>query len=64
MGKLIEAGGRELERLALYNELLLAVCKKHPGETRHQTALRYIQQAEAQQDNPAQQQLGPSTGLE
>jgi hypothetical protein len=30
----------------LYNELLFAVGKKHPNETRHQTALRYIQQAE------------------
>jgi hypothetical protein len=30
----------------LYEELLYAVGKKHPGETRHQTALRYIQLAE------------------
>ena len=30
----------------LYHELLYAVGNKHPGETRHQTALRYIQQAE------------------
>lgn len=30
----------------LYNELLYAVARKYPGETRHQTALRYIQQAE------------------
>jgi len=30
----------------LYNELLLAVGNKYPNETRHQTALRYIQQAE------------------
>ena len=30
-----------------YHELLYAVGNKHPGETRHQTALRYIQQAEA-----------------
>ena len=29
-----------------YNELLYAVGNKHPDETRHQTALRYIQQAE------------------
>lgn len=32
---------------AKYNELLYAVGKKYPGETRHQTALRYIQRAEA-----------------
>jgi len=29
-----------------YNELILAVGNKHEGETRHQTALRYIKQAE------------------
>jgi hypothetical protein len=32
---------------AKYQELLYAVASKHPGETRHQTALRYIRQAEA-----------------
>jgi hypothetical protein len=31
----------------LYNELLFAVARVHPNETRHQTALRYIQQAES-----------------
>lgn len=40
----------EVERLrkvqAKYNELLYAVCAKTPGESRHQTALRYITQAE------------------
>ena len=30
-----------------YNELLYAVGNKYPDETRHQTALRYIIQAEA-----------------
>lgn len=29
-----------------YAELIYAVSKKYPGESRHQTALRYIQQAE------------------
>ena len=29
-----------------YHELLFAVGKKHPGESRHETALRYIQEAE------------------
>lgn len=52
----IEADAREIERLsALYYELLFAVCKKYPGETRHQTALRYIRQAEASVPGPAQQ---------
>jgi hypothetical protein len=31
----------------LYEELLFAVGKKYPSETRHQTALRYIRRAEA-----------------
>jgi len=30
----------------MYFELIYAVGNKHPGETRHQTALRYIRQAE------------------
>ena len=30
----------------LYYELIYAVGRKHPNETRHQTALRYIQEAE------------------
>jgi|ERR1700741_373172 len=30
----------------LYKELLYAVARKFPGETRHQTALKYIQEAE------------------
>ena len=34
----------EAERL--YMELIYAVSTKFPGETRHQTALRYIQRAE------------------
>jgi hypothetical protein len=33
-------------RAAAYNELLFAVSRKHPDETRHETALRYIRQAE------------------
>ena len=31
---------------ALYHELLYAVCSKFPGESRHQTALRYILERE------------------
>ena len=30
-----------------YQELLYAVSQKYPGETRHETALRYIRQAQA-----------------
>lgn len=38
--RLLEAERKE------YDELILAVGNKHKGETRHQTALRYIQDAE------------------
>lgn len=43
------SGEREkaLDYKTLYHELLYAVGKKWPGESRHQTALRYIQRAEA-----------------
>lgn len=34
-----------------YTELLYAVGKKYPDETRHETALRYIRQAEAPQND-------------
>ena len=30
-----------------YFELIMAVGNKHPGESRHQTALRYIKEAES-----------------
>ena len=29
-----------------YHELIYAVSEKYPGETRHETALRYIREAE------------------
>lgn len=37
----------------LYNELLMAVCRCFPGESRHETALRYILESERSvlQDN-------------
>lgn len=35
---------------ALYHELLFAVETKHHGETRHETALRYIHEAERGSD--------------
>ena len=38
---------------ALYMELLYAVGNKWPGESRHQTALRYITQAERGNDHAA-----------
>lgn len=36
-----------------YDELIFAVGRKHPGETRHETALRYIRQAEISDSGPA-----------
>lgn len=40
--------------LKLYNQLLLAVATKHPDETRHETALRYIRQAEESRNSGSQ----------
>ena len=40
------AESRLREAQAQYDELIYAVAQKWPGETRHQTALRYIQNAE------------------
>lgn len=46
------AGGREddqsaVDYQAMYHELVYAVASKFPDETRHQTALRYIREAES-----------------
>lgn len=38
--------GAELPAQAKYDELIYAVASKFPGETRHQTALRYIRERE------------------
>ena len=46
---------RELELARLYDELIMQVQMKYPGETRHETALRHIRQAEAPSDNAPQQ---------
>ena len=49
---------RAVEYIALlcqHRELILAVATKYPGETRHQTALRYIRQAEERANTPAVQ---------
>ena len=36
-----------------YSELLMAVENKYPGETRHETALRYIKDAESSKNEGA-----------
>ena len=45
-----------------YDELIMAVGNKYPGETRHQTALRYIQRAEEPSNVPAKAALTPAGG--
>ena len=40
-----------------YDELIMSVGNKYPNETRHLTALRYIQQAENKTDNVARKAL-------
>lgn len=40
-----------------YLELIYAVGKKWPNETRHQTALRYILEAEREDTTPAKQDV-------
>lgn len=48
---------KEVDYKEKYHELLYAVGTKYPGETRHQTALRYIQRAESPTNHgPAQQE--------
>lgn len=45
--------GREAERLSnLYHELIFAVERKFDGESRHETALRYIREAEQKISGP------------
>ena len=56
-----------LDYKALYHDLLMQVARKHPEETRHETARRYIQQAERGDDTlktaaGAQATKEPSTG--
>ena len=42
------------DTFSAYYELIYAVGTKHPGETRHQTALRYIKEAETKSTQAAQ----------
>jgi len=41
-------------RSILYEELIYQIANKTPNETRHETALRYIKQAEERCNGPAQ----------
>jgi hypothetical protein len=46
-----------------YNELLYAVARKFPGESRHETALRYIRQAEEVHAGPCMQNAALTGGV-
>jgi hypothetical protein len=37
--------------ISKYNELIMTVASKFPNETRHETALRYINEAERRKNN-------------
>ena len=48
------SAGEEVQAVsALYQELLMAVVRKWPNESRHETALRYIREAERQEATTA-----------
>lgn len=52
--EIIDRLQKELSALKeMYHELIMVVGNKYPGETRHQTALRYIRQAEQPVNGPA-----------
>ena len=53
LANLPESAKRIMDVQAKYNELIYHVSKVHPNESRHETALRYIKQAEAQDNAPA-----------
>lgn len=54
-GQLLSAAAAAVAGQA-YSELLMAVERKFPGESRHQTALRYIREAEARANEPSKAQ--------
>lgn len=55
---------KAIERAAKYDELIYAVGNKYPGETRHETALRYIRQAEESKGGPGDALLNEGSGSE
>ena len=55
----VSSVSEDRKELELYKELLYAVVNKFPGESRHQTALRYIRNAEKGSDNAAMQEVTP-----
>ena len=56
---------RELTHLRnLYHDLLMTVGSKWPGETRHETAKRYLLEAETLNSGPDSAQARHNLGLE
>lgn len=53
-GELLRQAESIEEIEAMYQALIMAVATKFEGESRHETALRYIQQAENQCNEPVQ----------
>ena len=47
-----------------YNDLIMWVSKKHKGETRHETAKRYIIQSESHVDEPCKSEIKKDGGNE
>ena len=41
----------------MLEQLIMAVSQRHPGESRFETVLRYIQQAENQNNGPAKSNI-------
>lgn len=55
---------REVDRLrSAYHELIFAVVSKHEGETRHETALRHIREAEGKTQGNTPPDEAASAGL-
>lgn len=53
---------RRISTKSMYHELLMAVARKFPGETRHETALRYIREKEADYNLSAEVEARLETG--
>ncbi len=53
----------EAETARKYQELIYAVESKHAGETRHETALRYIRQAETHSESAQASNVGDMARL-
>jgi hypothetical protein len=53
--EIVKEYNRLKEKERKYNELIYNVVNNFPNETRHETALRYIKNAETPSSNPLQE---------